>query len=318
MRSSGRRFIALIAAVMSALLILTISPTAALADEGDWYDTLPTNVVTNDTPAAGTYNNGARIIVYRNNERLYYVINAGAAVEIPGGARTTAAPTLAMWNDIPVVFHVGTNDRLYYALYINGNWGSWLALPGSVLTRSTPSLTAFNNHAFLLVTFRGTNNHIYTGWMDTSLVWHGGGEIPGATTENSPAVGVYNGAEFLAMHRGTNSRLYVSFGYLRPDGTLFWNNWFEIPGGGISQSRPVATSYGNGMIDVAVRAYDGSIWWQQYSPRSGWFVNWQPVRGGEVSPSAPFLWTYLGIQAVLYIRGLPSGIFGKTLSDNNR
>ncbi|WP_327365029.1 hypothetical protein [Streptomyces sp. NBC_01217] len=338
-KQTARSLTAAAVALFSAFLLLVVSARPSAAAEGNWYEV--DDAPSEEAVATASWNDGDLFHVWRGsgqNERLYVTTSPSAGPfraisEIPGGGRTENMPSVAMRDQHPVVFHVGTNGGIFYQTYrgaTNGGWeGTWHSLDGNFAQNSV-AVASFNHGHFLVVTYRGTNNRMYIGWFDSEMRWHPAGEIPGdGTTLHSPAIAVVNDGGFYVTHTGTNGHVYYTYGSFDPSGLadndVDWiGRWIEIPGlvnGNISTSHPTMVSYGpdtdtahNTVIDVAVVDDDLGIQWAQWRAGGGGWGSWRQIRASNLLfYIAPILWTWRNQQAILYYTGRTT-LYGKTLS----
>ncbi|AWW41999.1 Rrf2 family transcriptional regulator [Streptomyces cadmiisoli] len=245
----------------------------------------PNNIISSDSAAAATVagsNNQLR--VWRGEgggaTPLYYSFEGEDAREIPGGARTANAPAVAWFDDYMYVFHRGTDNRVYYMRYdpdFGGDWHDgqgWTALPQSVLTLATPSVTSYHSHTNLMVTWRGTDSRMYLGRLDQNLGWHGMGEVGGnGLTPSSPAIAEMGtivtapenaGDWLLVAHRGNDNHVYLQVGiWFRGQDHITWNpNWHRL-GDWRTNSRPSIATTGttNQYGQVSIRTLDDTLAW---------------------------------------------------------
>ncbi|MCX5208383.1 glycoside hydrolase family 27 protein [Kitasatospora sp. NBC_00240] len=208
------------------------------------------------------------------------------------------------------VFVRGADDGLWTNTYKNGAWGSWLNLPGMVLTASPTAASMGRDRIDVFV--RGTNGQVYQrtfqqtpGADDKPAYWYdvkwttssvalggpstptGSGTIVGAPT----AVASLNRIDLFA--RGTDNALWQK-SYVSGE----WTGWTKR--GGTLSSSPTAVSGHPGQIEVfAALSPTGNIGQLSWTATGGWSSTWYDLgRAGTGAPTA----SQVGDRINVYIR----------------
>jgi Rv2525c-like, glycoside hydrolase-like domain len=195
-------------------------------------------------------------------------------------------------------FALGTDKRLYEAVYRKGSgWSSW-SPRGTQTFMGSPSAIAYSTGINLYA--RGEDQRVYESYLRSGSSWsswrpHSGLDVAGAP------VAVTDGTNISVFARGTDQRLYDTT--FRP--TTRWSGWVAHPGVSVA-GNPGAVSLGS-EFHVFVRGTDGGLYETFYRPSFGW-SSWTPHAGPTVAgdPSA-VRWGTGGIN--LFVRGADQRLY---------
>ncbi|MFE9425761.1 hypothetical protein ACFYNO_22655 [Kitasatospora sp. NPDC006697] len=213
------------------------------------------------------------------------------------------------------VFVRGADNALWVDSYLNGTWGSWTSL-GGTLSDSPTAASIGQDRIDVFV--RGTDGAVFQKtyqqapgtpnanqsccpayWPSVSWTssWT---DLLGPATTSSPntivgaptAVASLNRVDLFA--RGADNALWQK-SYV----SGVWSNWTSL--GGTLNSAPVAASGGPGQIDVFATKSDNTVSTLGWTAAGGWASSWSSVGTQTVTgtPSA----AEVGSRANVYARG---------------
>jgi hypothetical protein len=217
-------------------------------------------------------------------------------------ARSESSPTVVPYGTNGwAVFHRGMDNHLYYGFLTYSSdgalpWTGWREVPGQQ-TSLTPGVTQLGgSHPYqLYMVYRSANGQDIWGTYYDGSNWQRA-EYMGGATDHTPSVTWNpvsdngNGALF-AAHTGTDGHVYMS----QENYGGNWIGWFNMQGQLISGPALAASS--TGRMQMAGRAPDNHIWYQEVDEGGGSATGWtQDFDGIEVG-WAPFL---VAVGSIIY------------------
>jgi hypothetical protein len=139
-----------------------------------------------------------------------------------------------------------------------GLWSRAPDLPGDVVAFSEPGVSGF---ALTNIFVRGSDNRIYQTDYD-GIGFHEWAEVPGDGLTLSGPAATFFAPPVITPHglmlfvRGTDNRIYQN---ILPTLETRWLGWTEVPGDGLTISKPAPIEYG-GDLRLFVRGTNDRIY----------------------------------------------------------
>jgi len=337
MKSASRSIPMAAKRVIAAALIsstLTISPQGQTSSTPGTDSNSPMvpighNQTSSVAPEAVNYF-GMDIYAYRSNDQtghIWYSVADGPPQLIGGNTATLATPEVIILGATLYIFHTGIDGGIYYDTFsTQGTFdGNWRRMPGmgdqtngELANVSTgPAVTEANGN--LVVGFTSTSGRMYWNTLAPSGATHGWDEItPGGITNHTFTLSTETTGEedVVAIHTGTDGRLYDSIGILE-NGEFFFGNWQLLPGGGLSNNGPASLALPTqGELYVGVQGNDSHAWAAVFDEERGSRTltidpngPWRPQT--NAGSNSVFTSTRVGMA---YLRGdAPSGFTNPTM-----
>lgn len=283
--------VALVAALTSVVLMMSFAGSASATEPGEEASFHDNHVGGQLLQLRGTLsearqNDGTLLQAWRgaDNDAVWLSINGGNAFTL-GNTATTESPTVIPYgNTSYMVFHVGTDNRIYYTnvWVANGQpnwWGFWTTIPGQT-TGNAVSVVQLANPSVMYVVYRSSTDDRVFGTRYNGI-WSAAQNIDGGLSPQSPRV-YYNSftSRIYAALRGEDNNVWLS---TSSDQGSSWTTWRSISRGDSSVAHSPAI---NGTPDGnMVAAYTGFNWRPYYrrldawgNPREAWqrtADNWQ-------------------------------------------
>lgn len=216
------------------------------------------------------------------------------------GGQIVGSPDACSWgrNRIDVVVR-GTNNHLYQAARVNGEW-AWYDLGGSLT--SSPTCVSWGPNR-IDVFARGADTSLVhlafdgAGWSDWESL---GGELAEGSGPDAASWGPNRIDVFI---RGTDNKLWQKAW----TGTQ-WDDWVDH--GGRLTSDPGAVSWGHNRISIFARRLDSQMM------RKGWdgtnWSDWAPYGGRFNEGSGPDAVAAGPNQVELYARGMEGALWRRS------
>ncbi|MFD0782568.1 hypothetical protein ACFQZ8_01320 [Micromonospora azadirachtae] len=212
-------------------------------------------------------------------------------------ARSANSPTVVPFGyNQWAIFHRGLDNHIYYGFMDESlHWSGWREVFGQT-TSLTPAVTQLGaEHPFeLYMTYRGSSSSSMWGTYFNG-VWHDSVNLGGATN-HSPAVAWNprsnngNGALW-AAHTGTDGHVYINTQNYGGN----WLAWFSV-GGNLISGPAIATS-NTGNMQMAGRAPDNHVWYQELNSGGGHASGWAQDFDSLTVGWAPFL---IAVGGIIY------------------
>lgn len=290
MHFSWKRWrLALIAALAALGLSLAFAGQALAAEPGEsgsWSPEMVNNQnmqVSSQGPVQEARNGGHLLEVWRGatNNQVWVSFDNGNAYTL-GTTATNVLPTVVPWGpDSFMVFHTGTDGRIYYTtVYNDGSWdNAWYNVPWQS-TNMPVSVAQMGPGSYdLYMVYRGSgNDQRVWGTSFTDAGWGTANNISGGTSASAPSVTWNNDvARLYAVHRGQDNQVYMSTTVSGTDAAPNWAAWVGEGGSTIDTPHIAVVNNGYMLADyldanlrVQTRTYDPegdaiSGWWQAES-----------------------------------------------------
>jgi hypothetical protein len=239
------------------------------------------------------------------------------------GAQSANSPTVVPYGyDSWAVFHRGLDNNIYYGILrysADGRlpWSGWVSIP-SQTTSLTPGVTQLGaEHPYnLYMVYRSADNQSMWGTFFSGGTWQRP-EYMGGATDHSPAV-TWNshsnngGGALFATHTGTDGHVYLN----QQNYGGNWIGWFSLQGQLIS--GPAIATSNTGNMQLAGRAPDNHVWYQELDAGGGHATGWTQDYDGITVGWAPFL---VAVAGVIYTVATASndlrGWYKQSFNGNN-
>jgi hypothetical protein len=321
-------------AITAALAITATSAGVASAStpngEGQFWtpETVNNGELLQSQSMIGEARQGNTIVeVWRgaSDNHVWININHGGAFQI-GDTTTFFAPTVVAWGPTQfMIFHVGTDQHIYYTWInpANGTESSlgWQAVPGQI-TQNQVSVTRLGSPYSLYMVYRSaTDNRIWgtsffnsNGDFPAAFDWGNITNIDGGESFSAPSVTYDPGANQLwAAARGLNNEIYLN---TADAAGLNWGTWEAQGGNAADQVQIAATGDGRGNIVVSYRDPSNFINFGAWGIDNGFFTgfgrdfnNWQTF--------SPIFLSVFNAAVYAIATGTNGGVYWKQAFNSN-
>jgi hypothetical protein len=324
MRFSWRRWrLPLVAAATAVAMSVALAGPAFASEPGESGSWSPEWVGNQDLQANGQVSearNGADLLdVWRGatNNQVWLSWNNGDPFTL-GTTQTYNSPTVVpIGTSSFMVFHVGTDNNIYYTLIGDngsGGWswpsGRWISVPGQSTNMSVSVAQIGSGSYNLYMVYHANDN--------TDRVWGTYFDGEGATGWQTPenlAGGLSPSAPAVAFNPATQHMFVVARGedntvWMTNDDPGYWVPWTQLYSGPTYLSPSIAATWDGNMLVAYVDESDGNYHptYRTYdgngNPTGGWstdITGWQTVTAVFLSVAAYSIYTILnGLDGVVY------------------
>jgi hypothetical protein len=245
-------------------------------DNTNWvgWSEVPGGGFTNNAPSAGVGPNGELVLAVTGTDNAIYINSTADGSNWTGWIFAGGASFVPPLVGLPRgnLYAVGTDEQIYRNSTDLHTFGGWNLLPGNGFTDTGMSME-YSNFAGVGGVFalyvKGLDSRIYyntvdvNGTLDRSGVGRWTEVDGGGLTDSAPAATATPGTDLIDTHlfvKGfQGQRVYVN----RAD-RLRFGSWAEVPGGGLTNLAPCATTSRFGFLDgplmLFVVGLDGRPW----------------------------------------------------------
>jgi hypothetical protein len=229
-------------------------------DDTNWEDwrEVPGGGLTNNAVSAGVGPNGELVLAVTGTDNGIWINSTADGSNwtgwISAGGATFAPPLVGLPRGN--LFAVGTDEQIYRNATDLRTFGGWRLLPGNGFTNDGMSMvySNFTDGGIFALFVKGLDSRIYynyadvNGNMDRSIIGRWTEVEGGGLTDSAPAATPTPGQDLIYTH------LFVKgFGdqhiYVNRADRLRFGSWTQVPGGGLTNLAPCATTSRHGFLD---------------------------------------------------------------------
>jgi hypothetical protein len=249
--------------VLAALaLSVTFAGQALAAEPGEWGNWVEEHVGSQYLAARGTMSEartgqGSLLQVWRGetNNIVWLSLNNGNPFQLtnPDGSSTATyfSPTVVPYGTNSfMVFHTGTDGRIYYAqVSPDYTWsGSWTAVGFGQSTNMAVSVTQVGaDSTSLYMVYHSSNNDNVYGTYYNGSYWGVGRQIAGGSSPAAPSVTYNNVSGLWAVLRGEDNQVWMANSQDTTGNS--WGSWTAQ--GGYTYVQPTIARSGAGPMLVS-------------------------------------------------------------------
>jgi hypothetical protein len=325
--SRKRWRLALIAALAAIGLSVAFASSALAAEPGEWGSWSPEtvnnhNMQVSSQGALDEARNGGNLLeVWRGatNNQVWLSFNNGYAYTL-GTTATNVSPTVVPFGpDSFVVFHTGTDGRIYYTtVYNDGSWDNvWYVVPWQT-TNMPVSVTQMGTDSYdLYMVYRGSgSDQRVWGTSFTDAGWGNAVNIAGGSSPSAPSVTWNNYlARLYVMLRGEDNQVWMTTTSGGTDAQPSWYDWEQEGGSTIDTPHIAVVNNGYMLADYLDANYQ--VQTRTYEPYGNPITGWWQAESTYWQTRYPAQLVAYGAVIYMLLTGLDENVYYKQAYYNN-